>query len=95
MIKSFIDKEAKLIFDGYKSKKLPDTIQRAAYKKLRILHAAASLKDLKVPPGNKLHPLHEERDGQWGISINDRYRICFIWDEKTNDAYNVEITDYH
>ncbi len=95
MIKSFIDKEAQLIFHGQRSKKLPQTIQKTAYVKLRMLHAAESLKDLRIPPGNRLHELHGNREDQWSISINDQYRICFIWDETSKDALNVEIVDYH
>ena len=58
-----------------------------------MLHAAKRLPDLKVPPGNRLHPLKDYRAGQHSISINDQWRICFVWHE--GDAYNVEITDYH
>jgi len=48
---------------------------------------------LKVPPGNRLEGLKGERRGQHSIRINDQYRICFVW--KDNDAYDVEIVDYH
>jgi len=58
-----------------------------------MLHAAKRLTDLKVPPGNRLHPLKDDRAGQHSININDQWRICFVWHE--GDAYNVEITDYH
>ena len=27
------------------------------------------------------------------IRINDQWRICFVW--RGEDAYDVEITDYH
>jgi proteic killer suppression protein len=58
-----------------------------------ILHAAKLLTDLRVPPGNRLHPLTGDRKGQHSISINDQWRICFVW--KAGDAHNVEIVDYH
>jgi proteic killer suppression protein len=58
-----------------------------------MLHAAKRLIDLKVPPGNRLHQLERDRAGQHSISINDQWRICFVW--RDGDAYNVEITDYH
>jgi proteic killer suppression protein len=51
------------------------------------------LNDLKVPPGNRLEALKGDRKGQYSIRINDQFRICFIW--KGNDAYDVEIVDYH
>ena len=64
-----------------------------ALRKLRIVDAAMSLNDLRVPPGNRLERLRGERAGQHSIRINDHWRICFRWDE--GDAHDVEIVDYH
>jgi toxin HigB-1 len=75
------------------SLQLPPDIQRAARRRLLMLNAATSLMDLAVPPGNRLHALTGDRKGQYSISINDRWRICFRW--KDGNAYDVEITDYH
>lgn len=58
-----------------------------------MIAAAVSLLDLRVPPGNRLEPLHGDREGQYSIRINDQYRICFIW--ATDEAVDVEIVDYH
>jgi proteic killer suppression protein len=58
-----------------------------------MLDAANELRDLAVPPGNRLESLHGDREGQYSIRINDQWRICFVW--KRGDAYDVEITDYH
>jgi len=58
-----------------------------------MLNRSIKLNDLKVPPGNRLEGLKGERRGQHSIRINDQYRICFVW--KNNDAYDVEIVDYH
>lgn len=58
-----------------------------------MIHAAISLMDLQIPPGNRLHILSGKRKGQHSISINDQWRICFEW--KDGNAHNVEITDYH
>jgi proteic killer suppression protein len=58
-----------------------------------MLHAAERLTDLRVPSGNRLHQLERDRAGQHSISINDQWRICFVW--RDGDAYHVEITDYH
>ena len=93
VILSFHDKETKKIFDGIHSNKYPTEIQRNARKKLYHIHAAISLNDLKIPPGNKLHSLSGQRKGEHAICINKQWRICFIW--KDNNAYKVEITDYH
>jgi toxin HigB-1 len=48
---------------------------------------------LKVPPSNKLHALKGDRAGQHAISVNNQWRICFLWEE--GHAFDVEITDYH
>ncbi len=58
-----------------------------------MLDNAHSLDDLRVPPGNRLEKLHGDRQGQYSIRINDQYRICFQW--RGNDAYAVDVTDYH
>jgi proteic killer suppression protein len=58
-----------------------------------MLHGAASLNFLRVPPANRLEKLSGDRVGKWSIRINDQWRICFRW--KDEDAYEVEIVDYH
>ena len=62
-------------------------------KKLWMLDAAPDLNSLRVPPSNHLEALHGKRKGQHSIRINNQWRICFLW--KENNAYHVEITDYH
>ena len=93
MIMSFKDKETRLVYNEIFSKKLPQDIQRPALRKLVILHNSFSLTDLMLPPSNKLEKLHGDRKGQYSIRINDQWRVCFMW--KNNNAYDVEITDYH
>ncbi len=58
-----------------------------------MIHGAESLDDLKLPPSNRLHALKDDRKGQHSVSINDQWRICFVW--KDGDAQHVEIVDYH
>jgi proteic killer suppression protein len=93
MIKTFRDKEAEKIFNRVLSKKLSQSIQHLARRKLVILDAATELNTLRVPPGNRLEALKGNRKGQHSIRINDQWRICFKW--KTGDAYDVEIADFH
>ena len=93
MIISFKDKDTELIRKGFYSKKFPAEIQKTARRKLLQIDSAISLKDLKVPPGNRFHELTDDRKGQFSISINDQYRICFDWEN--GNALNVEIVDYH
>ncbi len=93
MIKTFLCRETKLIFDQIRSRKIPPTIHRQAYRKLIILHNAKAIRDLKALPGNHYEELERERKGQSSIKVNDQFRICFIWCD--GDAYDVEIVDYH
>ena len=93
MIKSFKDKETERVYYGEVSGKLPNDIQQSALRKLRMINNATNINDLRIPPANRLEKLSGVRSGQYSIRINDQWRICFIW--KDNDAYNVEITDYH
>lgn len=93
MIKSFRSKETENIFHRQSAQKLPNNIQRNALKKLLILDAAESLKDLRIPPANRLEKLSGDRQGQYSIRINQQWRVCFEWDK--GNAYNVEIVDYH
>jgi len=93
MIRSFAEKETRRVWNGLRSRKLPPDIQKRALDKLMMIHAAESLGDLQSPPSNRLHALKEEREGQHSISINDQWRICFVW--KDGDAQDVEIVDYH
>ena len=93
MIINFHDKETEKIWNNTYSKRYPTEIQKIAKRKLLQIHAAVSINDLRIPPGNRLHDLKDDRKGQWSISINDQWRICFKWHE--NNAYNVEIVDYH
>ena len=93
MIRSFNDKEAEKIWAGEVSKRLPGDIQAVARRKLRMLNNAGALEDLRIPPANRLEALKGGRKGQHSIRINDQWRICFVW--KGDDAFNVEIVDYH
>jgi proteic killer suppression protein len=93
VIRNFICKETEKIFNREYSRKLPNDIQKVAFRKLRMLNRSNTINDLKVPPGNRLEQLSGDRKGQHSIRINDQWRICFIWDE--GDALDVEIVDYH
>jgi proteic killer suppression protein len=93
VIKSIRDSETEKIFRRERSRKLPHDIHQPAYRKLRFLNNAKSLKDIHSPPSNRLEKLKGDRAGQYSIRINDQWRICFVW--KENDAYEVEIVDYH
>ena len=93
MIKSFADERTARLFARERVPGFGPELQRAAWKKLAVLHAAGSLQDLRLPPGNRLETLAGRRKGQYSIRINDQWRICFAW--QGGDAYDVEMADYH
>ncbi len=68
-------------------------VEVVTLRKLRMLHAAAALLDLRVPPGNRLEQLVGDRVGQHSIRINDQWRVCFVWTPE--GPKDVEIVDYH
>jgi toxin HigB-1 len=92
MIKSFKSKETANLFRLESSRKWK-AIERPALRKLVQLDLAASINDMRVPPGNQLEALVGDRKGQWSIRINDQFRICFRWTMEGPE--DVEIVDYH
>jgi len=93
MIRSFRDSGTEQLFRRERGSKLPRPLQRAALRKLLLLDAAGSLDDLRVPPGNRLEKLAGDREGQYSIRVNDRFRVCFRWGG--GEAHDVEVVDYH
>jgi len=93
MIRTFADGQTERVFGRERVAGLSPGLQRAAWTQLAILHAAGSLRDLRVPPGNHLEKLSGRREGQYSIRINDQWRVCFAW--RGGDAHEAEIVDYH
>lgn len=93
MIRTFADKETEQFYVTGSSRRLPPDIERRALRKLTAIDAAQQVEILRVPPGNRLHALEGDRAGQHSVSVNDRWRICFRFED--GDAYDVEICDYH
>ena len=93
MIQSFADRETELVYNQEFSRRLPNTIQKVALRKLMMIDNAKSLNDLRIPPNNRLEALHGDREGQYSIRINDQWRICFSMND--GHFYNVEIVDSH
>ena len=92
MIRSFRCRETEALFQDTDVLRFR-AFERIARRKLLYLHRARSLQDLRIPPGNRLEGLRGDRRGQHSIRINERWRICFVWDG--GDAHDVEIVDYH
>ena len=96
MIESFGNSLAEDLFNDKVSKetrKFPNELRRAARRKLLYLHDAAELKDLRVPPGNRLEALKGEFAGFHSIRINDQWRLVFMWNSGSPEK--VQILDYH
>lgn len=92
MIRTFADRETESLFDRKGSRRW-GAIARVALRRLRLLHRAKTLGDLRALPGNRLEALKGNRAGQYSVRVNDQYRICFRWER--GDAHDVELTDYH
>ncbi|MGY8679694.1 type II toxin-antitoxin system RelE/ParE family toxin [Bradyrhizobium sp. UFLA05-153] len=93
MIRTFRNKTTEAVFNGESPKGFPADLVKVARRKLRYLHAASELSDLRAPPGNRLEALAGDRKGQHSIRINDQFRVCFVWTAQGPDE--VEIVDYH
>lgn len=93
MIKTFADKHTRQIYLTGKTRRLPPEVISRAIRRLEYVNLASNLDDLKVPPSNKLHALKGDRAEQYAISVNDQWRICFLWED--GHAFDVERTDFH
>jgi toxin HigB-1 len=93
MIASFRCGQTQKIFDGEFSSAFPSEIQNTVRRKLRVMHAAINLNDLRQPPGNRLEKLSGDREGQHSIRVNDQWRICFVWEDGA--AHHVELTKHY
>lgn len=93
MIKSYRDRVTAAVARGLFVRSLPRGMQKVALRRLRQINAAASVDDLRIPPGNRLEALSGDRAGQYSVRINAQWRICFRW--IGGDAHDVEIVDYH
>jgi proteic killer suppression protein len=93
MIKSFGDKESEKIWNGLRSHTLPNEIQDVARRKLRMIHNAQDVNDLRIPPANRLEKLKGDLQVYYSIRIYNQWRIIYKW--INNDAYEIRIVDYH
>jgi proteic killer suppression protein len=93
MILSFGNDDTESIWNGIRVKKIPPEIQNIGRRKLRMLNNSVDLKDLRIPPANRLEKLSGRLKEFHSIRINDQWRIIFKW--KAGNAFDVEIIDYH
>lgn len=93
MIKSFGNKNTEKIYQNERVSKLPLEIQRIGLRKLIMLDQSQEMKDLIIPPSNRLEKLKGNMKQYHSIRINDQWRVIFKWID--NNAFEVEIIDYH
>ena len=96
MILSFGDATTQEAFHGGDSaalRRLDAGILKVVRQKLDLLNAACDLRDLRVPPGNRLEKLAGDLAGRWSIRVNDQWRLIFKWEG--GNAYDVQLIDYH
>jgi toxin HigB-1 len=93
VIETCADRTTEELFRTGSARKLPAGVARRALRKLEAVHAASRLSDLRVPPGNRLHALKWDRTGPHAVSVNDKWRICFRFED--GDGYEVEFCDCH
>ena len=96
MIETFGNALAEDLFDDKRTKAtrvFPPKLRRAGRRKLLYLHDASELRDLRVPPGNRLERLKGRWKGFHSIRINEQWRVIFRWEG--GNALNVQVVDYH
>ena len=93
MIRSFADKRTANVFNGVRDGSFPASLMKSAGSKLDRINYAASINDLRAPPGNRLERLRGARDGQYSIRVSRGWRICFVWND--GDAFEVELTSHY
>ncbi len=93
MILSFKDKRTMRLWQGERILGLPVDMQDLARRKLRMLNSSQDIRDLQVPPSNRLEKLKGDLKKFYSIRVNDRWRLIFIWEN--GNASQVQFIDYH
>lgn len=79
--------------DSRAARRFSRAVRVVARRKLDLIGAAADIRDLAVPPGNRLEKLKGDLAGFYSIRVNEQFRIVFRFD--AGNAADVQITDYH
>ncbi|MDQ3694604.1 MAG: type II toxin-antitoxin system RelE/ParE family toxin [Chloroflexota bacterium] len=95
VLPTYRDRDTERFANDEHVRKLQDVPRQRGLAALARLYAATTLRDLRNPPGNRFEALQGDRKGQYSIRINQRWRVCFEWSVEANQAFNIEIVDYH
>ena len=93
MIASFGDKTTQKIWDGERVKGFATEIQEITRRKLMMLNNSVDIKDLMIPPSNRLEKLKGNLKDFYSIRVNNQWRVIFKWDN--GSAFDVQLVDYH
>lgn len=93
MIISFGDKITQKIWKGEGVKGIAMDLQLTARRKLRMLNNSIDIKDLMIPPSNRLEKLKGKHKDFYSIRVNSQWRIIFRW--HNGSAFDVQLIDYH
>lgn len=93
MIRSWRNAATRKLWDGEQPHQFRGLDFEAAVDMLLALNAAKTLRDISPLKSIGLHKLKDDRKGQWAMTVNDRWRVCFEF--RGGDAFNVEVVDYH
>ncbi len=93
VIQSWANSASRRFYEEGKPSKFRGLDVETAEELLASLDAATTLRDLSPFKSVGLHKLRGDRAGQWAMTVNDRWRICFRFQD--GDAHAVEIVDYH
>jgi proteic killer suppression protein len=93
VIRSWANSASRRFFEEGKVSPFRGLDADAAHELLAVLDAATSLADIGALSSVGLHELKGSRSGQWAITVNRRWRICFRFSD--GDAHDMEIVDYH
>jgi toxin HigB-1 len=93
MIQTWKNSATRKFWDGERWNAFRGLDEEFAIELLTALNVAKSLKDLSPLKSVGLHKLKGDRKNQWAMTVNARWRICFIF--RDGDAHDVEIVDYH
>ena len=93
MIRSWANDSTRRFAEEGKTSKFRSLDANAAHDLLATLHAATSHRDISPLKSVGLHRLKGDRRGQWAMTVNGPWRLCFRL--KDGDAFDVEIVNYH
>ncbi len=92
MIKTFKSKALEKFFNEGVIKGIPQEFEKRIRVRLNAIDSAINIDDIKLP-GYNLHELQGNREGTWSIKVSGNWRITFIFEK--NDAYDIDLEDYH